>query len=481
MAEHRSRASLRLRLLGAFVAVAAVATAAFAALTLWSARSDVNQLVRRQQQATSADVVAAVAAAYRGAGRWTLADLRPARAIAVSAGAVMEVRDAGGSLVFQGGRGMGPPGGTGTRGPGTAQLGAAFGAAQTRPVVVDGGTVGSVSLRFPKNALPPAERQLRDALTRTTVYGVLAAVVLALVVGFLVADGITRPIRRLIVAVQRLGRGDRSARANLQRAPGELGELAAAVDAMAATLEREDELRRALTADVAHELRTPVTILTAQCEAMIDGVTPASPEQLSSLHDEALRLGRVIDDLETLASAEAAGLRLERSRVDLGAVVEEAVALVRPQFETAEIELETNAEPAPVNGDEHRLMQVVRNLLINALKFTPAGGSVAVGVSCSDGVAELRVVDTGVGIVPEDVDHVFDRYWRGANGKTTSGSGIGLAVVRELVRAHDGTVAVSTEPGHGSTFTVRLPQASSPDARRRSSPVAVGESHSHPA
>lgn len=236
-----------------------------------------------------------------------------------------------------------------------------------RAVVLDGGTVGSVSIRFPTNALPPAERQLRDALTRTTLYGVLAAVVIALVVGFFVADGITRPIRRLILAVQQLGRGDRSARANLQRAPGELGELAAAVDAMAATLEREDELRRALTADVAHELRTPVTILTAQCEAMIDGVTPASPDQLSSLHDEALRLGRVIDDLETLASAEAAGLRLEPSRVDLAAVVEDAVALVRPQFETAEIELEARVEPAFVDGDEHRLMQVVRNLLMNAL------------------------------------------------------------------------------------------------------------------
>jgi len=478
MADHRSHASLRIRLLGAFVAVAAVAIAAFAALTLWSARSDVDQLVRRQHQTTSANVVAAVADAYRGVSGWTLADLRPARAIAVSAGAIVEVRNAGGSLVFQAGRGMGPPGRAGIGGMRTAQLGAAFGAAQTHAVVVGGSTVGTVSIRFPENALPPAERRLRDALTRTTIYGVLAAVLLALVVGFLVADGITRPIRRLTLAVQQLGRGDRSARANLKRAPGELGELAAAVDAMAATLEREDELRRALTADVAHELRTPVTILTAQCEGMIDGVTPASAEQLSSLHDEALRLGRVIDDLETLASAEAAGLRLDRSRTDLAAVVEDAVALVRPQFETAEIELEAHVEAAPVDGDEHRLMQVVRNLLMNALKFTPAGGSVAVSVSSFDGVAELRVTDTGVGIAAEDVDHVFERYWRGANGRTTSGSGIGLAVVRELVFAHDGTVAVSTEPGHGSIFTVRLPQAASGDAQRRSSAAAVSDSRS---
>ena len=449
--EPRTGPTLRLRLLGAFVGVAAVAIAAFAGLTLWSGRGEVNDLVRRQQQATVANTIAAVVDVYRAAGGWPGADLRTARAIAVSGGALLEIRDRDGTLLLRAGRGLGPGG------RGQPRIGAAYGSARAIPVVVNGSTVGTASVRFPENTLPPAERQLRDALTRTTVYGVLIAVAAALLVGFVVAEGITRPLRRLITAVQQLGRGDRAARANLT-APGELGELAAAVDAMAATLEREDELRRALTADVAHELRTPVTILTAQCEAILDGVTSPNAEQVGSLYEEVLRLGRVIEDLETLASAEAAGLRLERAPVDLAALVEETTRLLAPQFEAADVTLVTRIGPATVEGDPLRITQVVRNLLSNALKFTPAGGSVQVAVRSGDGHVELTVTDSGVGILPQELPHVFDRFWRGTNSRKASGSGIGLAVVEQLVRAHGGQVHAANKAGGGAVFTVELPR-----------------------
>ena len=457
MHDRRPGSTLRVRLLVAFVGVAAVAIAAFAGLTLWSAHTDVQQLVRTQQRATASNIVGAVAYAYRSGSGWTPADLRTARAITVTAGALLEVRDQGGMLVLQAGRGLGPGGPARLRG--AAHLATTFGTARVMPIVVGGKKVGSASIRFPADSLPPAERQLRDALTRTTIYGILVAATLAVLVGFLVADGITRPLRHLITAVRRLGGGDRSARVNLAGAPGELGELAAAVDTMAAALEREDELRRALTADVAHELRTPVTILTAQCEAMLDGVVQPTPEQLVSLHDEALRLARVIEDLEALASAEAAGLRLERSRVDVAAVVEQTASMLRPQFDVAEVELVTQLEPASIEGDQLRLIQVVRNLLTNALKFTPAGGRVVVSVGRHNGSVDVSVSDTGVGIRPDQIAHVFDRFWRGANGRSTSGSGIGLAVVDELVRAHGGDITVSSEPSRGSVFTAHFPLA----------------------
>lgn len=444
-------------MLGAFLVVAAAAIAVFAGLTLWSAHGDVHDLVRRQQQATADNTLGALADAYREAGAWSAADLRPARAVAISGGALLEVDDARGAVVLQAGPGLGPAPPAGLW-PGT-QLAASFGPARVVPVIVAGETVGTASIRFPKNTLPPAERQLLSALTRTTAFGIAIAAGVALLVGLGVTHSITRPLRRLTEAVGRIGRGERPARASL-RAPGELGELAAEVDAMAASLERQDELRKSLTADVAHELRTPVTILAAHCEAILDGVADATPEHIASLYEEVQRLGRLIEDLEALASAEAAGLRLERRSVDLNSVVRATAEMLSPGFEAGDVELDVRpGEQVVVSGDEGRLGQVVRNLLANALAFTPAGGRVEVNVAAIDGVVRLAVSDSGVGIPAQDIPHVFERFWRGAGGRGRSGSGIGLAVVDELVRAHGGSVTAESAPGRGARFVVELPRA----------------------
>lgn len=461
MTRERSRpGGLRLRLLLAFVGVAAVAIGAFAALTLWSSRGSVSDLVHRQQRATMQDTTQLLAEAYTAAGSWAGADLSSARVVVVSGDALLEVRDTQGAVVFQAARGMGAGAGRGMGAP--HALTTAYGTATELPVEAGGVRVGTASFRFPVDTLPPAEAQLRDALTRTTLVGVAVAVVVALLVGIAVVNGITRPLRRLTGAVRRLGAGERGARANLS-APGELGELAAAIDRMAANLEREDELRRALTADVAHELRTPVTILAGQCEALLDGVAEPTPEQISSLHEEVLRLGRLIEDLEALAAAEAAGLRLRRAPVDVGEVVGHEARILLPQFAAAEVALETRlSEAAVVDGDRERLRQVTRNLLANALKFTPAGGRVEAGVAVRDGAVDLTVSDTGPGIPADELPHVFERFWRGRGASGTAGSGVGLAVVEELVHAHGGTVSAASPPGRGATFTVELPRAADP-------------------
>lgn len=457
MASRVPRGSLRRRLLAAFALVAAVAVGAFAGLTLWSGRGDVQHLVARQQAAAAAGAGTAAADAYRAAGGWTGADLRAARAVAVTAGAALVVRDAGGAVVAAPGRGMGMGMGAGPMATATGT-----GPTATAAVVVDGRHVGTVALRFSTSALPPAERQLRDALSRTALYGAAIAILVALAVAYVVAVGITRPLERLTDAVARLRAGDRSARANLT-APGELGVLALEVDAMAAQLEREDELRKALTADVAHELRTPVSILRAHCEAIVDGVEEPTPELMSSLYEEVIRLGDLIEDVQTLSAAEAAGLRLARGPVDVADVVRSSVALLAPHAEAAGIAVVTAGvdvdADAIVAGDAARLAQVVRNLLLNAFKFTPPGGRVELSIERHVDRVLLRVTDTGTGIPPVDLPHVFERFWRGSGAGGTRGSGIGLAVVEELVRAHGGAVAVASEPGNGTTFTVDLPAA----------------------
>ncbi|MGA9762381.1 MAG: ATP-binding protein [Gaiellaceae bacterium] len=455
MPEHARFGTLQTRLLVAFLAVAVLAVATLAGLILWTSRGDVNTLVNRQRQATLADTTGALADAYKEAGGWTNADIRSARALASAAGATLEVKDSSGAIVFAPGQGAGrgrPTGAGNGQPPDLSELGQA----KSKAVTVSGKRVGSATLRFPKNTLPPAEQQLRRKLTTTTLVGAGIAMAVALLVGALVAGWIRRPLRRLIEAVRRLEGGDRGARANLS-APGELGELAHALDRMASSLEREDELRKALVSDVAHEIRTPVTILQAECESMLDGIAEPTPERISSLHDEVLRLGRLVEDLEALAHAEAAGLRLERLRVDLAEIVSATAQLYRAQFGAAEVELDLRLTPAFVDGDAARLGQIVRNLLANALKFTPPGGRVELSVEEAAGWARLAVADTGQGIPEQELAHVFERFWRGAGARGTEGSGVGLAVASELAGAHGGRIEAESREGEGSTFTLLIP------------------------
>ena len=233
----------------------------------------------------------------------------------------------------------------------------------------------------------------------------------------------------------------------------------AAFDQMADTLDRQEQLRRDLVADVAHELRTPVAILQAGHEALLDGVVEATPDQLTSLRDEVLRLARMVDDLQTLAAADAATLQLSLRRCDLAEVTAAATDSLAGRFEAADLSVERQLVPAWVMADPRWLHQVITNLLTNALKFTPAGGQVRIETDTAGRRAALRVTDTGAGIPADELPHIFERFWRGRQATQTSGSGIGLAVAAELARAHGGQLTASSQPGRGTEMTLSLPAA----------------------
>jgi signal transduction histidine kinase len=228
---------------------------------------------------------------------------------------------------------------------------------------------------------------------------------------------------------------------------------------MADTLDREDQIRRDLVASVTHELRTPVAVLQAGHEALLDGVTEATPDELGSLRDEVLRLARMVDDLQKMAAADAAGLRLTRAHRDLAGIATAAADSLSRQFESASVTLDRQLAPAPVVADERWMHQVVTNLLGNALKFTPAGGRVTVRTGQDGPDAALTVTDTGVGIPASELPHVFERFWRGQAAAGISGSGIGLAIAAELAQAHGGTLTAASQPGRGTTLTLALPRA----------------------
>lgn len=438
------------RLTLAFVAVALLAVAVLGGLTWATTQSQVSSLVKSRRAETAQEVATALADAYTAAASWRNADPRPARALAMSAGASLLVRDNSGAVLAFG-HGMG--GGFGPmlrRGAATA-----LGDPQTIPVIASGRQVGTAELRFPL-AASAAEQQVRKVLGRTVVWGGALAAALAIIVGLLVARGIVQPVRRIAGAARSLAAGDRSVRVG-EAGPAELGRLGSAFNRMAETIEREDGLRRAFAADVAHELRTPLAIVQGELEALVDGVEEPTSERLASLQEETLRLARIVADVETLAAAESAQFRLQRERLDLADVAREAIAGLQSQAEASGLQVTTHLQPTPVEADRARLGQVVRNLLGNAIKFTPPGGSVEISAAPSDGEALLVVEDTGPGFTEDEAPHLFERFWRGRSARSTDGSGVGLAVVSELVAAHGGRIQASPRPGGGARFTVRLP------------------------
>ncbi len=450
------RGRLGSRLVLAFVGVALAAEAASASVTLLTSRSDLSALASTQRADRAAAVVSALDNAYRAADGWPGADFRPAVALVEVAGSalVVEARD-GRQLLTAGTAGL-------FKDP--------LAAMASRHLTADGREIGTVDLAFPHGGLTPAERKLRsDLVTAVAVSAVIAAAV-ALVVAIFVAKGLVRPIRRLSEAARALESGATSIRVGEQNGPGELVELAGAFDSMAASLERHEQLRQEMVADVAHELRTPVAILQAETEALVDGVSVPTPEALVSLHDESLRLGRMVQDLQTLASADAAGLSLERSEVDLAAVAARAADSLEGRFSSAGVRLVRYLSPATVWADPSRLRQVVANLLANAAKFTPSGGTVSLVVNSDLRRARLEVADTGPGIPNDERERVFERFFRGSLGRKAGGSGIGLAVVKDLVEAHGGEVQLENPPVGGSRFVVFIPLAPTPPLERTFQP-----------
>lgn len=304
--------------------------------------------------------------------------------------------------------------------------------------------------------LTPEQHALHRSLDRLHLIAAGIAIAAALVIAFLLAETLTRPLRRLRHTAERMERGEVDARVAPAWAP-ELDGLGRALNRLAETLEHEEEMRKANAADLAHELRTPVNALLSRIEAAQDGVLPG-PDNLGAMHDEALRLTRLLDDLSRLADAERPGLLLDKHSIDLADVALGVAHSFAPRFEDGPVSLVVDAAPVTVLGDERRLEQVISNLVANARRYTDEG-EVRIAVSRDGENAVVEVSDTGVGIAADDLCHIFTRFWRGdrSRSRATGGAGIGLAIVQELVRAHDGRIDVDSSPGVGSSFRVVLP------------------------
>ena len=432
-----SRLGLRARLALALVAVAVVAIGVATivgdiGLKPRLARSAHARLERSAQH--FAEVAAAV---HAEAGSWPRAQLT-LRHLAALDDLHAQVRSGGRVVVL------------------TDPLGDVRGEA---PLVIGSRRVGTVTISPASGGLYTAEeRDLRKSLDRLHLISGAVAIAAGLLIAFLLAETLTRPLRHLLQTAERMEHGEVDARVEL-RGSAEMVALGGALNRLAETLEHEEEIRKANAADLAHELRTPVNALLSRIEAAQDGVLEG-PENLEVMHNEALRLTRLLDDLARLADAERPGMLLDKRPVDLADVARAVAASFEPRFNERGVRLVVETEPAVVMGDRDRLEQIATNLVANALRYTE-NGEVRLVARQEQEHAVLEVSDTGIGIAPEDLRHIFTRFWRGdrSRSRATGGAGIGLSIVRELVRAHDGRVDVDSTPGRGSHFRVILAAA----------------------
>ena len=317
-------------------------------------------------------------------------------------------------------------------------------------------------------AAPTEEASVSDlssSINRYLLWGGLLAVAVAAVVTLFMSRRILSPAESLAQAARALSHGDFSQRVQV-RSKDEFGELAIAFNAMAADLERTEQLRRNLVADVAHELRTPLSNIQGHLEAIRDGLLPAEPATFDSIYEEVLLLARLVEDLQELTLAEAGQLTLLRQPADVADIARRAASAAQPQAETRGLTIETSLpdRPATADVDPERIGQVLRNLLSNAIIHTPEGGRITVELKDEGHELRLAVVDTGAGIPPDDLPYVFERFYRvdRSRVRATGGAGLGLTIAKRLVEAHGGTIEVESELSKGSRFTFTLPKKAPP-------------------
>jgi signal transduction histidine kinase len=329
------------------------------------------------------------------------------------------------------------------------------------PIVVDGQSVGTLlATTGDLSGHFEFEQRFLETVNRAVVWAVLLVAAAALLAAVLLSRQLVAPLRQLTAAAEAMSSGDLSQRVDV-RTGDEVGDLALAFNRMAGDLQVAEVQRRQMTADIAHELRNPLSVIRGNLEAIFDGIYPADIEHLTPIYEETLLLQRLVEDLRLLSLADAGQLELIRSDVDveqlLSGVAESAQAVAQDRGIT--LHVETPEEPLVVDGDADRLRQVIGNLVSNALRYTPAGGAVTLSARRADHRVRFAVTDTGPGIPAEDLSHVFDRFYRGdsARNRASGGSGLGLAIARALVEAHGGTISVESTVGQGATFLVELP------------------------
>ncbi len=331
----------------------------------------------------------------------------------------------------------------------------------TANIVVDGQVIGSVRIWVlgSDTLMRQPDQEFRDNSYQAMLFATVVAIVLASCIGFLFARNLVSPINRMTKTARAIKEGDLSARTGLV-GEDEIARLGETFDEMAESVEKDRELERRLTTDVAHELRTPLMAIQSTVEAMVDGVFAADEERLETVNSEVQRLSRLVDALLKLSRLENRANPMKEELVDVGELISGIIATHEAFVADSGLTLEYLAEKnVRVLGDADMIRQATANLISNAVRYTPEGGHITVRVAKDDTAASIAVRDTGIGLSPEEAKMVFSRFWRADAGRNreSGGLGVGLAVVKEIVDRHSGWVQVEGKKGEGACFTIHIP------------------------
>jgi signal transduction histidine kinase len=451
---------LWVRLTLAFGLVALIGTGTIALLTDWQAGQQVRQYLARQDALSQSGLLDELAAFYRSHGNWQgVAEVITAYSSAgrnqgTGAGRgrpPLILTDAGGKIVFD------------ERGLRAGESLSADEQSGALALLVEGKTAGYLVVT-PAGAgeTDAAAKELLDQLRSTLLVATLLAVAVSLALGMVLGRWIAAPLGRMADGAHSFSRRAWGRRIP-ERGSRETVEVARAMNEMAASLEQAETLRRNLTADIAHELRTPITVLQGNLRAILDGVYPLESAEIASLYDQTRLLSRLVDDLRELALADSGKPLLRTERIDLAAFLPTLADgfAAAAEAHAVSLELDFPGGDLPVRADPDRLRQVINNLVINALQHTPEGGRIILRAERSPGFITVGVSDTGEGIPAEALPRVFDRFYRAdaSRARASGGTGLGLAVARAWVEAMDGRIGVESTPGKGSRFWFSLPIA----------------------
>jgi signal transduction histidine kinase len=328
------------------------------------------------------------------------------------------------------------------------------------PIEINGEIVGSMVTRQPTIPVNPAETAFLDRIKQIYILSAVGVIALALLLAFLLSRTLTRPIRELTAATRAVSAGDLAQEVPV-RSRDELGQLATSFNQMNAQLAQSLNLRRQMTADIAHELRTPISVILGHAEGVHDGILAPSLEMFEIIRDEASRLEQLVEDLRTLSRADADELPIERQPVVPATLLKDVQAAHTHRSEQKKISLNFQVAPnlPEIVVDPGRMMQVLSNLVDNALHYTPEGGRVLLSAQVVNEMLEIRVQDSGPGIAEDELDRIFDRFYRSdpSRQRDEGGSGLGLAIARAIVEKQDGRIWAESKPGEGTTIVIHLP------------------------